>query len=110
MVWRRARSFAPTRICLAPPVVEGNGENAAPAMTAVKETFTSFLTGPTLAVSPLSARLQSQVREEAKAAGCQFLLMTTVKPVHKTGGGLLNRMAGAAAPKSEAREPMEKTC
>jgi hypothetical protein len=53
--------------------------------------------GPTIRVTPLNARLQSQVREEAKLAGCPYLLLTTVKQVHKTGGGgLLGRMAGGA--------------
>jgi outer membrane lipoprotein SlyB len=86
-----------TRICLAPANVEGNAATATSAMDAVRETFTSFLTGPSLAVAPLTARLQSQVREEAKVANCAYLLLTTVKHTRKSGNGLLNRMAGAAA-------------
>jgi outer membrane lipoprotein SlyB len=77
--------------------VEGNAATATSAMDAVRETFTSFLTGPSLAVAPLTARLQSQVREEAKVANCAYLLLTTVKHTRKSGNGLLNRMAGAAA-------------
>lgn len=86
-----------TRICLAPANVEGNAGSASSAMDAVRETFASFLTGPTLAVAPLTARLESQAREEAKLASCQYLLLTTLKHSHKSGNGLLNRMAGAAA-------------
>jgi hypothetical protein len=86
-----------TRICLGPASVESAVGNSADAMNAVRETFTSFLTGPSLAVRPLNARLQSQVREEAKAAGCSYLLLPTVKHEHKSGGGgLLGRMAGGA--------------
>ncbi len=84
-----------TQICLAPASVE-----AAPAgmdpVTAVRDALTSFLTGPSLAVQPLSARLQSQVREEAKLAGCRFLLLPSIKHERKTGGGLLGRAAGGA--------------
>ena len=87
-----------TRICIAPPNVEGNAAGSGTsAMDAVRETFKSFLTGPTLTVSPLSARLESQVREEAKLASCQYLLLTTLKHTRKSGNGVLNRMAGAAA-------------
>ncbi len=88
---------AQTRICLAPSSVEAAATNAGDAATAVRETFTSYLTGPTLAVTPLNAKLESQVREEAKAAGCPYLLLTKVKHVRKSGGGLLGRMAGSAA-------------
>jgi hypothetical protein len=86
-----------TKICLAPATVESAVGNSNDAADAVRETFTSFLTGPSLAVQPLTARLQSQVREEAKAAGCRYLLLPIVKHEHKSGGGgLLGRMAGGA--------------
>jgi hypothetical protein len=83
-------------ICLAPASIEAAPSGADP-VTAVRETFTSFLTGPSLSVKPLNARLQSQVREEAKQAGCPYLLLTSVKHERKSGGGgLLGRMAGGA--------------
>ena len=86
-----------TKICLAPATVESAVGNSVDAANAVRESFTSFLTGPSLAVQPLNARLQSQVREEAKGAGCRYLLLPTVKHEHKSGGGgLLGRMAGGA--------------
>jgi len=85
-----------TQICLAPATVETAPAGVDP-LTAVRETFTSFLTGPTLAVQPLGARLASQVREEAKAAGCPFLLVPTIKHERKTGGsGLFGKVASGA--------------
>lgn len=89
---------AKAHICLAPTSVETSTETATTAMSAVRETFTSFLTGPTLEVAPLSSRLPSQAREEAKASNCPYLLITTLKQVRKTsgGGGMLGRVAGGA--------------
>jgi hypothetical protein len=84
-----------TQICLAPAVVEAAPSGVDPLL-AVRETFTGFLTGPSLAVKPLSARLQSQVREEAQLAGCSYLLLPTIKHQRKTGGGLLGKMASGA--------------
>jgi hypothetical protein len=85
-----------TQICLAPAAVEA-APNGVDPLGAVRETFTSFLSGPSLGVAPLNARLQSQVREEAKLASCRYLLLTTVKHERKTGGGgLLGRVAGGA--------------
>jgi hypothetical protein len=87
-----------TRICLAPASVEASSGSATAAMDAARETFTSYLTGPTLAAEPLKARLASQVREEARQAGCPYLLLTTLKHVQKRGGGsVLGRMAAGAA-------------
>lgn len=92
-------SPARAHICLAPASVETASGTADGAMTAVRATFTSYLTGPSLEVAPLTSRLASQAREEAKAANCPFLLLTTLKQVHKTSGGapsLLSRVAGGA--------------
>ena len=87
-----------TWICLAPTSVEENSGNASKAMDASRETFTGFLTGPSLAPHPLKARLESQVREEARQAGCPYLLLTTLKHVQKrTGGSVFGKMAAGAA-------------
>jgi hypothetical protein len=72
------------------------GGNTDGAIAAVRETFTAFLSGPSLAVAPLSARLASQVREEAKLANCPYLLFTTLKLERKEGRGLLARVASGA--------------
>lgn len=90
-----AQASKVTQICLAPATVEAAPTGLDP-VTAVRDAFTSFLVGPSLGVHPLSARLQSQVREEAKLAGCRFLLLPSVKHQRKTGGGLLGRVAGGA--------------
>jgi hypothetical protein len=85
------------RICLAPAAVEATSNTAA-AVDAVRESFTSFLTGPSIKAEPLKARLESQAREEAKQAGCPFILVTTLKLVSKrSGGGLLGQIAAGAA-------------
>ena len=87
---------AVTQICLAPATVEA-APNGVDPVAAVGAAFSTFLNGPTLAVQPLSARLQSQARQEAKLGGCGFLLLTTVKHERKTGGGgILGKMAGGA--------------
>jgi hypothetical protein len=84
-----------TQICLAPVMVEAAPTGMDP-VTAVRDAFSNFLTGPSLGVQPLAARLQSQVREEAKLAGCRFLLLPSIKHERKTGGGLLGKVAGGA--------------
>ena len=76
---------AVTRICLAPSSVEAGSSNANAAMDATRENFLSYLTGPTLKAEALKSRLESQVKEEAKQAGCPFVLFTTVKLVSKRG-------------------------
>jgi hypothetical protein len=88
----------PIRICLAPASIEATAGSTATLTSAVRETFTTFLTGPSLEVKPLTSRLQSQLRKEAKLANCPYLLLTTVKHVQKTGrGSALRQMAAAAA-------------
>lgn len=86
-----------TRICLAPASIEATVGDASAATNAVREAFASYLTGPSLRPQPLTARLESQAREEAHQAGCPYLLLPTLKHVHKRGGGLLGKMASGAA-------------
>ena len=94
----RQDSTQVTRICLAPASVEASSGSATAASDAARETFTSYLTGPSLRPEPLKARLASQAKEEAKQSGCPYLLLTTIKHVQKrSGGGLLGRMAAGAA-------------
>ena len=82
-----------TNICVAPTKVEASS-NAAAAADAARETFSNYLAGPSLKTTPLQARLEAQVREEAKLAGCAFLLLTTIKHEQKQqGSGVLGRVA-----------------
>jgi len=90
------RSSAP--ICLAPPSVQFAGSDPAQAMAAVTEMFKSYLTGPSLTVTPLTARLASQAREEARQAHCQIVLFVTATREHRSeSGGALGRIAARAA-------------
>lgn len=92
----QAQASAPVRICLIPAAVEGGNSTA--AADAVRASFTAFLTGPTLSTQALQAPLASQAREEAKQAGCPFILLTTLKMVSKrSGGGMLGRVAAGVA-------------
>lgn len=84
------------RVCLAPAEVEASASSDA-AISAVREAFTSYLTGPTLRAQALQARLASQARLEAREAGCPYLLLTTVKHEKKRGSGLFGRVAAGAA-------------
>jgi len=87
---------ATTRICLAPTSVTASVGSATVLADAVEEALTEFLTGPSLKVTPLSARLESQAREEAKLAGCRHVLFTDVRQQRKQGSGLLGQVAGSA--------------
>jgi hypothetical protein len=68
------------------------------AVQAVRDVFVSFLSGPTLKVTPLTSRLASQAKEEAKQSHCRYVLFVTLTHKKKTGGsGLFTRAAGEAA-------------
>ena len=84
------------RICVAPATAQVASGSTTEAANAVREGFTSYLTGPTLAVTPLTARLASQAREEAKLASCPYVLFTAWKHERKQGSGLLGKMASGA--------------
>ena len=97
-VAQKAAPAAPNvmQICLAPVAVEAAPTGVDP-VAAVRDALTSFLTGPSLAVQPLTARLLSQVREEARLAGCSFLLLPSLKHERKSGGGgLFGKVASGA--------------
>jgi hypothetical protein len=66
------------------------------ASAAVRDVFKSYLTGPTLQVEALTARLASQAREEAKQKHCSHVLYTTVAQERKKSSGLLGRIAAGA--------------
>jgi hypothetical protein len=96
-----AQSADKTTICLAPATVQMASGNSADGGTAVRETFASYLSGPTLAVKPLTARLASQAREEAKQASCNYVVYTSMKLERgRSGGGFLGKMIGGAVESS----------
>jgi hypothetical protein len=61
----------------------------------VGEVFKSYLTGPSLSVVTLAARLTSQAREEARKADCKFILFVTAKGGRNKSA--LGQIAGKAA-------------
>lgn len=86
---------AETQICLAPATAQAALGNSADVIGAVREQFTSFLTGPSVAVKPLESRLASQAREEARLSHCPYVLFPTIRHERK-GSGLLGRVAAGA--------------
>ena len=91
---------AATTICLAPTTAQMASASTTDGATAVRELFSSYLTGPTLKVAPLTARLTSQAREEAKQASCAYILFTAVKLERSKGGGFLGKIVGEAVQSS----------
>jgi hypothetical protein len=92
-----AAAESPVRLCLAPPSAQMPGVNSEDALASVRTVFTTYLTGPSLRVEPLTARLASQTREEAKQKGCTYVLYTKVNQERKTKStGLLGRIAAGA--------------
>lgn len=90
-----------TTICLAPATVQLASGSSADGGAAVRESFASYLSGPTLAVTPLQAKLASQAREEAKQASCKYVLYTSMKlERNKSGGGLFGKIVGEAVQSS----------
>lgn len=89
------RTSAP--ICLAPASAQFPSTDATVASATVTELFKSYLTGPSLSVVPLTARLASQAREEARGAHCKFVLFVTARAERHKSDGALARVAGQAA-------------
>ena len=93
-----AEARGPVEICLAPASVQMAAGKSDEAVQAVRDVFVSFLSGPTLKVTPLTSRLASQAKEEAKQSHCRYVLFVTLTHKKKTGGsGLFTRAAGEAA-------------
>jgi hypothetical protein len=63
--------------------------------TSLRDVFASYLTGPSLQVVPLQARLASQAMEEATHRNCGHVLTVTLSRKH--GGGALGRVVGHVA-------------
>jgi hypothetical protein len=87
----------PAEICLAPASVQVAAGKSEEAVQAVREVFVSFLSGPTLKVTPLTSRLASQAKEEARQGHCRYILFVTLTHKKKGGSNLFTRAAGDAA-------------
>ena len=89
-----------TVICIAPPSAQMASGNNLDAANALRDLFASYLTGPSLAAKPLTARLPSQALEEAKQASCRYVLFATMKLERSQGNGALGRIVGGAVQSS----------
>ena len=88
-------------ICLPPAAVQMASGSSADGGTAVRESFASYLSGPSFVVTPLNAKLASQAREEAKQASCKYVVYTSMKlERNKSGGGLFGKIVGEAVQSS----------
>ena len=86
---------APGCVALVLPIVQGVPGSASDAAAGLRDLFASYLTGPSLKVVPLEARLQSQAAGEAQEKGCEPLLFVSL--TRKTGGSRLTKALGQAA-------------
>lgn len=68
-----------------PKATAGEGVDAGQLAEAVRSTMVNYLTGPSLEVVSLQARLPQQIELEAKQKQVDFIVYTTV--AHKKGGG-----------------------
>ena len=82
-----------TRVCLVTTRAQVRDGDAARAAEAVRETFHSFLNGPTIETAALGARLPALAAEEARQSGCGYVLHTSLTQ-KKGGGGLFGKVIG----------------
>ena len=88
---------AKSRICLVLPKAQlGQGSSGADVGEPVRQTMISYLTGPTVDLIQLAARIPVQIEAEAQQASCEYVLYTSV--VQKKGGGGFGKLLAAAAP------------
>lgn len=95
----QAHASAPSksRICLVLPKAQlGQGSSGADVGEPVRQTMISYLSGPTVEIVPLAARIPVQVEAEAQQSSCEYVLYTSV--VQKKGGGGFGKLLAAAAP------------
>jgi uncharacterized caspase-like protein len=83
-------------IAIENPSVQGTPGNATDASTGVRDLIASYLTGPALKVVSLEAKLPSQAAEEAKAKGCEPVLVASLTRKAKGNKGFMNALGQAA--------------
>ena len=93
--WNALAQGRPTCIAIVLPSVEGIEGSATDVASSVRDVFASYLTGPSVQVVLLQARLAAPAMEEAAQRPCSHVL--TVKLSRKRGGGGFSRVAGQAA-------------
>src|SRR5262245_48685421 len=70
-------------ISVAMPAVQGVPGNAVEAASGIRDLMISYLTGPSMKIVALEAKLQSQAIEEARSKGCEPILVVSL--TRKTG-------------------------
>ena len=74
-----------------------NAGNAAQAAEALRNSFASYLNGPSIEVVTLSARLPSQAMDEARQSQCDYILSASMTVKKGGGGGMFGRAIGNIA-------------
>ena len=82
-------------VALVLPIVQGVPGSASEAAAGLRDLFASYLTGPSLKVLQLEARLQSQAAAEAQQKGCEPILFVSL--IRKSGSSRLTKALGQAA-------------
>ena len=85
--------------CVAVPLpsLRGAEGDTTQLATSIREMVSSYLTGPSVRVVPLDARLAIHAVEEAKQKACPTVLTVTLTRKRSGGGGGLGRVLGSAA-------------
>jgi hypothetical protein len=77
------------------PTVQGMPGSAGDVAGGLRDLMTNYLTGPSVKVVVLEARLPSQASEEARQKGCEPILIASL--TRKSGGGRFAKALGQAA-------------
>jgi hypothetical protein len=96
------------RIGIMPPKAQMTGDNGSQAAEALRNTFASFLNGPSVELVALSSRLGAQAIEEAKQAQCDFVLSSSLTQ-KKGGGGMFGKALGNIATSAVGHVPGAST-
>jgi len=94
----------PACIAILLPNVRGVEGSATEVGSALRDLLTSFLSGPSLQVVPLEARLEAQAMQEARQRECTHVLVASL--TRKRGGGLLGRALGQALQTTAGHIPL----
>lgn len=105
--WTQAPDAEPAAsahcFAIATPTMEGMAGNAAEVASGIRDLMSSYLQGPSTKVVALEAKLLSQAAEEAKAKGCEPILV--LKVTRKAGGHALVNALGRSASYASWRIP-----
>lgn len=81
-----------------PKAQMGKSYNGIEAAEPLRNTIISYLSGPTLEVTPLTARIPAQIEAEAQQKECDLILYSSITHKQSGGGGGLGGFMRKAAP------------